>query len=90
MIFTFTLARKILTLNLKVHKSVQLLLLGYQSIYITSLNINYISIIGLQTLALLYYLKSKNAFAVGTIRANRLLGCPLSANKDLECGGHGS
>ena len=75
---------------MKVYKSVQLLLLGYQSIYITSLNINYISIIGLQTPAFLYYLKSKNVFAVGTIRANRPLGCPLSANKDLECGGQGS
>ena len=29
------------------------------------------------TLALLYYLKSKNLLAVGTITANRLLGCPL-------------
>ena len=41
------------------------------------------------TLALLHYLKSKNVFAVGIIRVNRLLGCPLSANKDLSRGGRG-
>ena len=29
------------------------------------------------TLPLLHYLKSKNVFAIGTIRANRLLGCLL-------------
>lgn len=29
------------------------------------------------TLALLYYLKSKNLLVVGTITANRLLGCLL-------------
>ena len=82
-IFLFKLGRGILNLNLKVFKSVQLLLLGYQSIYITSLAINYILIIGLQHW-LYFSTWIKNAFAVGTIRANHLLGFPLSTNKDLE------
>ena len=36
------------------------------------------------TLELFHYLMSKKICAVGTIRANRLHGCLLSTNKDLE------
>ena len=30
------------------------------------------------------YMKDPGLLAVGTIRANRLKGCPLQSNKDLE------
>ena len=36
------------------------------------------------TLDLLHYLKTVGILAVGTIRVNRLQGCPVSANKDLQ------
>ena len=42
------------------------------------------------TLELMQHLKTKGLLAVGTIRANRLHGCPLAANKDLEKQGRGS
>lgn len=35
------------------------------------------------TLDLLLYLKAQGILAVGTVRANRLAGCPLTSNKDL-------
>ena len=34
-------------------------------------------------LGLLHQFRSKGIYAVGTIRLNRLRGCPLDANKDL-------
>ena len=42
------------------------------------------------TLDLLHYLKTEGILAVGTIRVNRLQGCPVSANKDLQKLGRGS
>ena len=42
------------------------------------------------SLDLLHYLKKNGILACGTVRANRLEGCPLSSNKDLKKGGRGS
>ena len=42
------------------------------------------------TLDLLHSLISKGIYAVGTIRLNRLQGCPLDANKDLMKNGRGA
>ena len=42
------------------------------------------------TLPLLKFLKMKVIHAAGTIRANRIKGCPLKANKDLEKDGRGA
>ena len=42
------------------------------------------------TLDLLHPLISKGIYAVGTIRLNRLQGCPLDANKDLMKNGRGA
>ena len=42
------------------------------------------------TLELMLYLKNKEIFAVGTIRLNRLSGCSVSSNKDLQKAGRGS
>ncbi len=42
------------------------------------------------TLELMFYLKEKGILAVGTIRGNRVAGCPLMANKDLEKEGRGA
>ena len=36
------------------------------------------------TLELMFYLKNKGIHAVGTVRHNRVSGCPLLPNKDLE------
>ena len=36
------------------------------------------------TLELMLYLKNKGILAVGTIRLNRLGGCSVSSNKDLQ------
>ena len=36
------------------------------------------------------YLKNKGILAVGTIPMNRLGGCPVSSNKDLQKNGRGS
>jgi hypothetical protein len=35
------------------------------------------------TLNLMLYLKSNSILAVGTVRVNRLAGCPLMSNKDI-------
>ncbi|XP_065055887.1 piggyBac transposable element-derived protein 2-like isoform X2 [Rhopilema esculentum] len=42
------------------------------------------------TMELMRYMKNQGLLAVGTIRANRLQGCPLQSNKDLEKNGRGS
>ena len=42
------------------------------------------------TLELMIYLKNKRILAVGTIRLNRLGGCCVSSNKDLQKNGRGS
>ena len=42
------------------------------------------------TLELMLYLKNKGILAVGTIRLNRLGGCSVSSNKDLQKAGRGS
>ena len=42
------------------------------------------------TLDLLLYLKQKGILACGTIRANRLKGCPLKENKEMKAEGRGS
>ena len=36
------------------------------------------------TLDIMIYLKKEGLLAVGTIRSNRLQGCPLLSNKDLQ------
>ena len=35
------------------------------------------------------YFKKEGILAVGTIRGNRIQGCPLVGNKDIEKGNHG-
>ena len=42
------------------------------------------------TLDLLLYLKQKGILACGTIRANRLKGCPLKENKEMKAEGRGA
>ena len=42
------------------------------------------------TLDLLYYLRANGILAVGTIRVNRLKGCPVDANKELQKLGRGT
>ena len=41
------------------------------------------------TLELMHHLKKEGLIAVGTMKANRLHNCPLTANKDLEKQGRG-
>ena len=42
------------------------------------------------TLDLLIYLKKKGILACGTVRSNRLQGCPLQSNKEMKKAGRGS
>ena len=42
------------------------------------------------TMELMHYMKDQGLLAIGTIRSNRLQGCPLQSNKDLEREGRGA
>ena len=42
------------------------------------------------TLDLMLYMQKKGYLSLGTVRSNRLLGCPLTPNKELEKKGRGS